>query len=335
MKINAPIIWAEREKNMVETNTHQNEIQMIANAIINKNKRDFKRRKKELNKQAKYFSPFYRNFIYKVIKNGSLKIEHNWKDGYITPDEMFITDKLSKRQKNKIYCDINTPDILPHELGHAVDFWFGNYQSLTSHVLLSSGKTLKEIFAEEFSNKKEEIYKIVMNEYKTIINSNINDKAYDLLVDNMETYRQLLKMPVDLKDKVTTKKRRELQKKLYECGFVEAYYLLYDRKCFEILNKKYSPILDALSSEYDFDGLFLDSHEYDYYQLSKKRPVQEFFANSFEAKVTSKHVQFDNLKKLLPKSFEAFEELFFIFYDHITQNKRFTDVKLKERNYGI
>ena len=67
-----------------------------------------------------------------------------------------------------------------------------------------------------------------------------------------------------------------------------------------------------------------------WYKYSKNNAVYEFFANLFEAKVTSKHVQFDNLIKFLPKSFEAFEELFFIFYNHIQQNKRFTDVKTRK-----
>ena len=56
--------------------------------------------------------------------------------------------------------------------------------------------------------------------------------------------------------------------------------------------------------------------------------AEEFFANVFEAKVTSKHQQFDSLMKFLPKTFNAFEELFAIVYDHIQNNKRFTDVKI-------
>ena len=121
-----------------------------------------------------------------------------------------------------------------------------------------------------------------------------------------------------------------LQKELYESGFVETYYLLFERKCYSILNTKYSPILDALSSKYDFKHLCLTHHETIYYKSSKLRPVYEFFANVFAAKVTSKHTHFDNLIKHLPKSFNAFEKLFVIFYDHIQNNKRFTDVKLKK-----
>ena len=311
--------------------TYQNEIQMIVEALNKKSKRSFSYRQKDLKKQALYFSPFYRDFIYKVIKNGSLKIVQKWNDGYIIPNgEMIDTPNLKRRQKNKIYTDIQEVDTLPHELGHAVDFWFGHYQALTTNVVLSNGKTLKEVFTEEFETKQEEIYKAVMDEYKSIINSNINDKAYDLLINNMSLYNELKNIKCDEKDKEVTKQRRKIQKQLYEIGFVETYYHLYDRKCFAILNLKYSPILDALSSKHDFDGLFLDHHMFSYYKYSKNNAVYEFFANLFEAKVTSKHVQFDNLIKFLPKSFEAFEELFFIFYNHIQQNKRFTDVKTRK-----
>lgn len=312
-------------------NTNQNEIQMIIDALNKKSKRSFSHRQKALKEQALYFSPSYRDFINKVIRNGSLKIVDKWKDGYIVPNgELIDTPNLRKRQKNKIYTDIEKVCILPHELGHAVDFWFGQNQALTTSVILSNGKTLKEIFNEEFEAKQEEIYKVVMNEYKTIINSSINDKAYDLLISNMSLYNKLESIECNKKDKETTKERRKIQKYLYEIGFVETYYLLYYRKCFASLNLKYSPILDALSSKYDFDGLFLDHHPLSYYELSKNKAVYEFFANLFEAKVASKHTQFDNLIRFLPKSFEAFEELFDIFYNHIQQNKKFTDIKIRK-----
>lgn len=166
-----------------------------------------------------------------------------------------------------------------------------------------------------------------MSEYKNIINSNINDKAYDIIISNIDKYRLLTDIPVNNK---TRKVRKLIQKELYDSGFVETYYQLVTKNCYSILNSKYSPILDALSSSYDMSGLFLHYHENAYYQVNSKRPVQEFFANLFAAKVTSKHVYIDNLIKLLPKSFDAFEKLFVIFYDRIQNNKRFTDVKLKK-----
>ncbi len=306
-----------------------NEITTLSVAIKNKSKRSFAYRDKELKKQASYFSPAYRDFIYKVISNGSLNIKHKYENGYTDSlEDGEVYTKLSRRQKNQIVTDINDVDVLPHELGHAVDFWFGKSNALTRTVIISNNQTLYEIFTEEFKNKEEELYELVMEEYKNIINSNINDKAFDILTSNIDSYRMLTAIKVNLRDKEVTKVRREIQNQLYKSGFVEAYYQLFDKKCYLILNTKYSPILDALSSTHDFKGLCLSSHSKEYYKFDRYRVVQEFFANSFAAKVTSQHVCFDNLMKYLPKSFDAFERLFVIFYDHITNNKKFTDLQI-------
>ena len=300
------------------------EAQMIVDALNKKSHQSFKGRQKALKKQALYFSPFYRDFIYKIISSGSLKIEHRGGKGYLEPIKRTGTD-FKKRQKNKICTDIESIDVLPHELGHAVDYWFGYNDALTTTVILSNGKTLKEIFSEEFESKQEEIYQMVMNEYKTIITNNINERAYDILIKYMSDYNELRNCKSDMR------KRKKLHHKLYESGFVEVYYLLYTKKCAKILNNKYSPILDALSSKYNLDGFLLDSHKHSYYWYAdENRPVAELFANLFEAKVTNKHVQFDSLKKLLPKTFEGFEKLFHLFYERLMANKRFANIERKE-----
>ncbi len=317
---------------MLTTTPTSNNVQMIISALAKKSKRTLSYREKSLKKQAEYFSPAYRDFIYKVISNNSLKIVNYYKDGHITDidKDPEIQTKLSKRRKNKIYTDISEVDTLPHELGHAVDFWFGENIALTKTVLIENSKTLYDIFTEEFESKYQELYELVMNEYKDIINSNIKENAYEILIENMPKYRELNSIRINLKDKETTSKRRKIQKELYKSEFVEVYYQLIEKKCYQILNTKYSPILDALSSKFDFEGLCLSHHKNDYYKYSKYNAVYEFFANAFEAKVTSKHCEFENLIKHLPKSFNAFEKLFVIFYDHIQNNKRFTDVELKK-----
>lgn len=276
-----------------------------------------------------HFSPFYRDFILKVINNSALKIVHVYESGFIsTSVDEEIKTKFSKKKANKIYADIRNVDSLPHELGHAVDYWFSRTQSLSTEVILSTGKTLEETFNEEFSNKHKEIFEMVMNEYKEVINSNINDKAFDILKDHMEEYRALSSLDISNDDE-TIEERKKLQKRLYKCGFVEVYYQLLTKKCNDFIDNKYEPILDALSSRYNLEGYLIHHHAVDYYRMDETRPVREFFANLFAVKVTSKHVLFDHLIKHLPKSFEAFEELFSIFYEHIQNNKRFTDVKLR------
>ena len=315
----------------MNTTTNFNAAQNIINSLSKKSKRSFGYYSEEVKNQAYYFSPAYRDFISNIIKNNSLKIKNLYSSGsiYSLDYENDNEEKLKKRKQNQIYTDINNKDTLPHELGHAVDFWFGREKALSTVVLIED-KTLYDVFTEEFESKYQELYKLVMNEYKEIINSNINDKAYDILINNMPKYRELRSVEINSKDKETTLRRKKLQKELYESGFVETYYLLLKKKCFSILNTKYSPILDALSSKYDFEHLCLAHHENTYYKCSKFRPVYEFFANVFAAKVTSKHQHFNNLIKLLPKSFNAFEKLFVIFYDRIQNNKRFLDVKLKK-----
>lgn len=320
-------MYAEREENMTQTNENS-EVKNIALALYNKSKRAFKYRGTDLKKQALKIAPPYRDFILKIINNKSLKITQKWNDGYIVPEQVHqALDKLNRKGKSSIFTDISDPNVLPHELGHAVDFWFGFNKSLSSNVIIKDNKTLFDIFNEEFEAKQEEIYSIVMEEFKNIINSNINSGAYDLLVKEMPKYQLLLNF--DYKNHKKT--RQILQQELYKSGFVETYYQMVTKRCYSILNNKYSPILDALSSKHDFSGLWLDHHDHFYYQVSKKRAVEEFFANMFEAKIMSKQLHFDNLIKYLPKSFNAFEQLFVIVYDHIQNNKRFTDLTLKRR----
>ncbi len=322
--------------------TNNNEVKAIADALYNKSKRDFSHCERALKEQAEYFSPLYRDFILKLIKNNFLKIKNSGR-GHLLPDydkdddyfstnidEKVVTrNDFSKRAKNLLLANIDELSCLPHELGHAVDFYFGYYASLTRNVALKNGKTLNEIFTEEFNNKKDELYAIVMDEYKNIINSNINDGAYDILVNNMVKYRELLSLDECSKDKIVLNKRKVIQQELYDVGFVETYYQLIGKKCFWILNNKYSPILDAMSSKYDFNGLFLAHHEIEYYNTGSLKAVEEFFANLFAATVTSNKTHLSYLSKYLPKSLEGFEILFQLFYDHIQNNKKFTDIPLK------
>ena len=318
---------------MLESQTKTlNDIQLIVEAIVNKNKVGFRRNRSKLYQFAKYFSPAYRDFILKVIKNTSLKIEPDYRSGFMTATINDNKKRLSKRQKTHINTHMNDIDCLPHELGHAVDLWFGSNLALSSHVLVEGDKTLHDILKEEFASKKEELFEMMMVEFKDIINSTINKDAYDILLDNFELYRQLLKLPVDPECDELRILRRKYQKQLYKCGFVETYYQFITKKCYAILNSKYSPILDVLSAHYNFDGFGLRRHGPDYYETDEYLLSEEFFANVFAAKVTSKHTHFDSLIKYLPRSFNAFEKLFVIFYDHIQNNKRFTDVKIKEVN---
>lgn len=313
---------------MLEATATKNDVQAIVEAITKKSKLGFRYSAKRLVKQARHFTPAYRDFILKVVKNNSMKIKPLYsRGGYMsgTPNEE-NKKPLSKRQKTFISSNFDDLDTLPHELGHAIDFWFGTNTPLSSTILVDGNNTLNDILVEEFNAKYKEIYKEVMEEFKNIINSTINDNAYDILSKGFTDYQKLL----ELGEKKNRRLRKYYQDKLYESGFAEVYYQFVTKKCYWMLNKKYSPILDALSSKYDLNGFFLDHHNVEYFTFDEGRLTQEFFANMFGAKVTSKHAYFDNLIKYLPRSFNAFERLFVIFYDHIQNNKRFYDVKIKE-----
>ena len=320
------VLWAFHFGGKMTQTITNNEINEIASSLYRKSKRTFKSRGKSLIKQAQYITPAYRDFVLKIIKNSSLKIVHHYQQGATYTDLGGDGEMLSKRAKNYVTTDITDKDTLPHELGHAVDFMFGRNSGLSSNVIIKNNKTLFDIFNEEFERNHESIYNHVMNEYKTIINSNIHEGSFYIIKNNIVKYELLCDLPINNR---TCAKRLVIQKELYDSGFVEAYYQLVTKKCFSILNTKYSPILDALSSKYDIGFFWLDHHSRDYYFASKTRAVEEFFANVFAAKITSKQAYFDSLLQFLPKSFSAFESLFVLVYDHIQNNKRFTDLILK------
>ena len=303
----------------------------IVLALRKKSKKLSTYNKKALIKQALYFSPFYRDFIALVLNNSFLKIEACYHDGscqpYVSNDD---SPTLRKREKTKIYVDLNIIDILPHELGHAIDFFFGYDKALSKVVVLSSNKTLEETFIEEFSSKKEEIYKEVMNEYRKVMDNSIGKGAYDTIISNLPLYAKLKSIPSKSSDLEALKQRKYFQRYLYESNFVETYYKLFEKGSFRLINKKYSPILDALSSSYDFSHLFLEHHDISYYEANSSLAPLEFFANLFEIKVTNKRVQSDSLIELMPKSYEAFEELFYLFYNRLLKKKTFSDLRIKK-----
>ena len=326
---------------MLNPNTliEQNDIQLIVETLAKKSTSTFANKQEYLIKQASHFAPKYRDFIIKVLSNESLKISHEINEAYITPMEIGLESfNFARKHKNSITTDIYDPTNLPHELGHAVDFWFGIHQSLTNHVILSSEKTLREIFDQELESKREEILQTVMKEYKIVIDTNVPDLVSDIIMDNISLYLELRNLKENPRDKEVTKKRKIIQNQLYRSGFVDAYYRLHhmNKRFFSDFMERYYSVLDALSSKYDLKVFFLQYHTLSYYESSRTRPVQEFFANVFNAKVTAKDIEYEGLIKFFPQSLAAFEELFAIFYDHIQHNKPFTSVRTrKDINDGI
>jgi len=303
--------------------TNVSERQQFIDLFKKKGKLMYRWNKRGINKIATSISPAYRDFVIKVLSNSKLKIERFVQRGYCKPSYQYQED-LSKRADCSIAVNFNDPDCFLHELAHSLDFLFGYRMALTSNVIVQDGKTLHDIFDEEFKEHHEEIREFIMNEYRLNIDSNIYKGAYDIFINNMPKYLTLS----SLEDK---KARKKLHKELYECGFVEVYYQIGTKKCFKVLLQKYESILDALSSIYNIEGMFLPGHEKEYYDLDDRRPVQEFFANVCVDKLMGYHTRYDQFIKLMPKSFNAFERLFVLIYDRIQNNKRFTDLKLVEQ----
>jgi hypothetical protein len=91
---------------------------------------------------------------------------------------------------------------------------------------------------------------------------------------------------------------------------------LAESKIAKEINDMMDPIGDALSSLFVFPSIGLSGHTSTYYSDDEERPSSEFFANLFEVEVTSNQLKESFLKKLLPKSFEAFQRLFGIVQNH-------------------
>ena len=305
--------------------------QNIVKALIKKSKKSFSNKDDSLGRLAANISPSYRDYIYKIISNCSLKIKSGSSSYILGSGQETGQSSLNKRQKNFISIELSDLDALPHELGHAVDFWFGMSQPLTCSLILSNGMVLWDVFDQEFESVHEKVFHEMMDKYKSILDSKIDKNAFDIIIKNVSGIRKLNDMPFNPKYKTNLEKRREIQNKLYASGFVDAYYELITNDFSNKINEDYGPVLDALSSKYDLSFLNLVYHDIGYYQSGLgTKPVQEFFANLFEAKVTSNQAQLDNSAKYFPESVKAFEELFSIIFDHIENNKRFTDVKIRK-----
>ena len=306
---------------IIPNHENQKDIMVFAESMNKKTKRLTRSNSKGIIKTAIHISPAYRDFVNKLLSNSALKVSPNV-GGHCQIIEHGTPGKMTKRCKVQICVNFAELDTFLHELGHATDFLFGDNCSLTGSVIIKDGKTLDEIFNEEFDKKSDFIYRTVMEEYAKSIDENIRKGAFD-------TFMTYLPKFYELQGTRDPKKRRKLHKELYDSGFVKIYYQIITKKCFQVIEQKYSPITDALSAKYDVSGLFFRCHSLIYYGRRPSLLVQEFFANVFADKLAANHTRFDTLIKLLPESFNAFERLFVILYDHIQNNKRFTDIPLK------
>ena len=316
----------------VKVRNQQSDIKKeIINQIFKKNINPTKITEIDTEKYIKIIKEDYLPFISKIVSNNSLEFYlYNRPDVFIRSNEK-IDEELtfSKGQKKTIYYCSYFEKGLIHELGHAVDFWFSIEKALTKTIIVLNNKTFSEIFVEEFNQNYEKILEHILNEYKKIIEKNLNKKCFEILSLNFYKYQKLKSLKCNKRNKNVLFQRKLIHKDLYKSGFVEAYYEVVTKKLYKVMNDRFSPLLDALSSKYDFKESFLDHHELDYYKEDKYNSTYEMFANLFVSKTTYSKTDYEFLNKLLPKTNEAFSKLFDILYSKIMKNESFDDCEIR------
>lgn len=303
-------------------------------AMCGKDKRKFRRDEKYFIAIAKTIKSEHLPFICKVFENPLITIQNVWESGNAVHDASVAPATSGNELRNLAATVVSFDFFHPHEsfaheAGHAIDSYFGYWNAFSTEVILNGSQSLWDILEAELDEKEDDIYNAIIDEYETAVAKDLGYDTVSLIRSKIDLYKKLVSLPVNLEDKKTTAIRRSIQAKLYECGFVEAYYEVYRQKHFQEINRKYLPILDALSSRNDFNGLFLSHHEFDYYQDDDRRSGREFFANMFAAKVQGDGTFETFLSQYMPRSLEAFETLFGLISDHIMNDKPFSDITLR------
>ena len=191
-------------------------------------------------------------------------------------------------------------------------------------MVIKDGKTLNEIINEELNMVSKQVHKMLFDKYKKIIDETLGEKSFDILMNNFYKYQKLCN--TDSNDHIT---RWRLQDELYEAGFVDTYYELSCNDYLKEFGESIIPVADALSSKYKLQGYYLPYHDYDYYQIGNFHLGSEFFANMFDYKISNYSIYYEDIKKYLPRSFEAFDLLFDIVYDFLMKNKDLSEFCIK------
>ena len=285
----------------------------LAVALWGKDRRGLRHIKKALPIQAEAFSPFYRDFIETIIRSSALRIKQG-KEGYIK-SESNPGINANKRASNLIVADVTDIDTLPHELGHALDFWYGLGRALTSTVILEDGKTFHDILTGELSRTKKRLERELKDLYRTTVDKALGEKASETILGQIDLYRKL-GFTFD------ESSRQAIHRQLWETGFAELFYSLFTKQVTKEIGWVYSPLWDLLSAVIRLDNLGLPHHDYDYYLLSRTLVSEECFANLFHAEVCSIYEQMDHFKSYFPQTYAAFQKLFSFGYEGIMHHQR-------------
>ncbi len=296
----------------------------LVDAIVAKNYRYLKDRSPCVEELVNGISPFYRELIFRIISCNSVKLRFD------APGDSSCTSRSTHREKFFVKrADIEVlssfdPDTFCHELGHAVDAFYGSDQSLTCVMEIEPGRTLFDIFAEEFHSHQKEIYNYVIDYYWKLSERRIGKPATDIIRRYYPFYELLfLKKNEGVSQEEFAAARRRVHKTLDRVGFVNAYCRFYEAGVIGSTNAFFGPIIDALSSLYDISALRLAGHYGDYYSCAPLT-VKEFFANLFATELLSDRKVEEYLLRFFPHSVDGFQKLFDQVYNHFVNGEKYS-----------
>ena len=298
----------------------------LVDAIIAKNYRYLQRCSSSVEELVNGISPFYRELIFRIISCNSIKLRLHYAetDSHCESKGTYREKLYSKRADILVFSSFS-PETFCHEIGHAVDSFYGNEQRLAETMEIEPGRTFFKIYTEEFLDHKNEIYDYVIGWYWNLSERRIGKRPTDIIRRYLPLY-QLLFQP---KNKGVSREefasaRRSVHKTLDRVDFVDAYCRLYEARVSESTEAYFGPIIDSLTSLYDGIGeLRLRGHYQDYYQYAPQT-VSEFFANLFSAELLSDREVEGYLLRFFPRSMDAFQKLFDQVYHHFVNGKKYS-----------
>lgn len=298
----------------------------LVDAIVAKNYRYLKDRSHWVEELVNGISPFYRELIFRIISCNSIKLRLHYAeiDSRCESEGTYREKLYSKRADIEVHSSFD-PDTFCHELGHAVDSFYGSEQRLTETMEIEPGRTFFKFYTEEFLDHKKEIYDYVIGWYWNLSEQRIGKRPTDIIRRYLPLY-QLLFRPKNkgVSQEEFASARRSVHKALDRVDFVDAYCRLYEARVSESTQAYFGPITDSLTSLYDGIGeLGLRGHYQDYYQYAP-RTVSEFFANLFATELLSDRKVEEYLLRFFPRSMEAFQKLFGQVYNHFVSGEKFT-----------
>ena len=297
----------------------------FVDAIVNKDLRHLRRFRDQVGTCVDGISPIYREFVYRIISCNSIKLDMGpGGSGLCETEYNGLTKLFSKRASIKIHSDFSSSTFC-HELGHAVDDFYGCDQALSIELEIEPGKTLFDIYTEEFLDHHIGIYDCVIDYYWDLSEKRIGKERTDLIRRHLPLYELLFKnKKEDISDEAFLAARKRIHKNLDRLGFVDAYCRFYEAGIHESTQQFFGPINDSLSSLYDIGILRLRGHHRNYYSGSfPVLTVSEVFANLFRTELLIQRNVENVLLRFFPRTIAGFQKIFEMAYKHFMEGVKY------------